>query len=111
MLSEICRSQSGLGLRESILKCESDMFIKNSVVFSSNRSFEQGMFADIYFVVHGETIPAHRAILAARSAYLAEMLQTKWSEKMVFFPRTAEVGVFMYEVCRTHKDLALYCLC
>jgi hypothetical protein len=50
------------------------------------------MFADIYFVVHGETIPAHRVILAARSSYFAEMLQTEWQEKMVFFPRTAEVG-------------------
>ncbi len=56
------------------------------------RCFEQGMFADIYFVVHGETIPAHRVILAARSSYFAEMLQNEWQEKMVFFPRTTEVG-------------------
>ena len=64
-----------------------------STIFSSNRSFEQGMFADIYFVVHGVTIPAHRVILAARSAYLAEMLHTKWQDKMVFFPRTTEASV------------------
>ena len=51
------------------------------------------MFADIYFVVHGVTIPAHRVILAARSAYLAEMLHTKWQDKMVFFPRTTEASV------------------
>ena len=57
------------------------------------RLFEQRMFADIYFVVHGETIPAHRVILAAKSSYFAEMLQTKWQEKVVFFPRAAEVSV------------------
>ncbi|CAB3983212.1 ankyrin repeat and BTB POZ domain-containing 1 [Paramuricea clavata] len=68
----------------------SDFMRRESYDEFLRRSFEQGMFADIYFVVHDETIPAHRAILATRSAYLAEMLQTKWSEKMVFFPRTAE---------------------
>ncbi|XP_028398394.1 ankyrin repeat and BTB/POZ domain-containing protein 1-like isoform X2 [Dendronephthya gigantea] len=54
------------------------------------RAFEQGTFGDIFFVVGGETIPAHRVILAARSTYFAEMLQTKWQEKMVFFPTMAE---------------------
>ena len=58
------------------------------------------MFADIYFVVHGVTIPAHRVILAARSAYLSQMLHTKWQEKMVFFPRTTEASAGENIYCR-----------
>ena len=66
----------------------------NFTVSSLTRAFEQGNFADIHFTVHGETIPAHRVILAARSVYLAEMFQTQWQENVVVFPRTAEVRFF-----------------
>lgn len=56
------------------------------------------MFADVYFVVHDETIPAHRVILAARSAYFAQMLRTKWQEKTVFFAKSCKVRSFFQVV-------------
>lgn len=35
------------------------------------------------FVVHGKSFRAHRCVLGARSAYFANMLDTKWKGKSV----------------------------
>ncbi|XP_069499472.1 ankyrin repeat and BTB/POZ domain-containing protein 1 isoform X2 [Ambystoma mexicanum] len=45
------------------------------------RLLEQGYQSDIGFIVHDETFCAHRCILSARSAYFAEMFDTKWKGK------------------------------
>lgn len=42
---------------------------------------EQGYQSDIVFIVHGKSFCAHRCILSARSAYFAEMFETKWKGK------------------------------
>lgn len=33
---------------------------------------------DVRFVINGERIPLHRAVLAARSPYFHKMLRTAW---------------------------------
>ncbi|XP_064309829.1 ankyrin repeat and BTB/POZ domain-containing protein 1 isoform X2 [Phalacrocorax carbo] len=45
------------------------------------RLLEQGYQSDIVFIVHGKSFCAHRCILSARSAYFAEMFETKWKGK------------------------------
>ncbi|KFO69428.1 Ankyrin repeat and BTB/POZ domain-containing protein 1, partial [Cuculus canorus] len=45
------------------------------------RLLEQGYRSDIVFIVHGKSFCAHRCILSARSAYFAEMFETKWKGK------------------------------
>ncbi|XP_042529195.1 ankyrin repeat and BTB/POZ domain-containing protein 1 isoform X2 [Dipodomys spectabilis] len=45
------------------------------------RLLEQGIHSDVVFVVHGKPFRAHRCILGARSAYFANMLDTKWKSK------------------------------
>ncbi|XP_007437182.1 ankyrin repeat and BTB/POZ domain-containing protein 1 isoform X2 [Python bivittatus] len=47
------------------------------------RLLEQGYHSDIVFIVHGKTFCAHRCVLGARSAYFAEMFETKWKGKNV----------------------------
>ncbi|XP_062977437.1 ankyrin repeat and BTB/POZ domain-containing protein 1 isoform X2 [Elgaria multicarinata webbii] len=47
------------------------------------RLLEQGYQSDIVFIVHGKSFCAHRCILGARSAYFAEMFETKWKGKNV----------------------------
>lgn len=47
------------------------------------RLLEQGIHSDVVFVVHGKPFRAHRCILGARSAYFANMLDTKWKGKSV----------------------------
>lgn len=41
------------------------------------------MHSDVVFVVHGKSFRVHRCILGARSAYFANMLDTKWKGKSV----------------------------
>uniref|UniRef100_A0A3Q3LSQ8 Ankyrin repeat and BTB/POZ domain-containing protein 1 n=1 Tax=Mastacembelus armatus TaxID=205130 RepID=A0A3Q3LSQ8_9TELE len=36
---------------------------------------------DVKFLVHGQTFPAHRCVLSARSEYFTEMFETKWKGK------------------------------
>lgn len=43
--------------------------------------FEQGQYSDVKFLVHGQTFPAHRCILSARSEYFTEMFESKWKGK------------------------------
>ncbi|XP_033922255.1 ankyrin repeat and BTB/POZ domain-containing protein 1 isoform X1 [Melopsittacus undulatus] len=45
------------------------------------RLLEQGYQSNIVFIVHGKSFCAHRCILSARSAYFAEMFETKWKGK------------------------------
>lgn len=47
------------------------------------RLLEQGYHSDIVFIVHGKSFCAHRCVLGARSAYFAEMFETKWKGKNV----------------------------
>lgn len=47
------------------------------------RLLEQGYQSDIVFIVHGKSFCAHRCILGARSAYFAEMFETKWKGKNI----------------------------
>uniref|UniRef100_A0A8C0TYR4 BTB domain-containing protein n=1 Tax=Canis lupus familiaris TaxID=9615 RepID=A0A8C0TYR4_CANLF len=47
------------------------------------RLLEQGIHSDVVFVVHGKPFRAHRCVLGARSAYFANMLDTKWKGKNV----------------------------
>lgn len=47
------------------------------------RLLEQGYQSDIVFIVHGKSFCAHRCVLGARSAYFAEMFETKWKGKNV----------------------------
>ncbi|KAM4821014.1 ankyrin repeat and BTB/POZ domain-containing protein 1 [Thomomys bottae] len=47
------------------------------------RLLEQGIHSDVVFVVHGKPFRAHRCVLGARSAYFANMLDTKWKDKSV----------------------------
>lgn len=42
---------------------------------------EQGQHSDVKFVVHGQTFPAHRCVLSARSEYFTEMFDCKWKGK------------------------------
>uniref|UniRef100_A0A2K5V6H4 Ankyrin repeat and BTB domain containing 1 n=1 Tax=Macaca fascicularis TaxID=9541 RepID=A0A2K5V6H4_MACFA len=44
---------------------------------------EQGIHSDVVFVVHGKPFRVHRCVLGARSAYFANMLDTKWKGKSV----------------------------
>lgn len=55
------------------------------------RAFEKGMFSDISFVIQGETIPAHRVVLAARSSYFAERFMGKWKNKTTLFPNVRQI--------------------
>lgn len=52
---------------------------------------ESGENRDIEFVVHHESIPAHRCILHARSPYFAEMLCTKWANRSVVHIKSSVV--------------------
>lgn len=59
---------------------------KRESITDSPRCFADArdLFADVVFQVRGEEIPAHRAILAARSSYLGELLLTgKWKHREV----------------------------
>uniref|UniRef100_A0A8C5K1E4 Ankyrin repeat and BTB/POZ domain-containing protein 1 n=1 Tax=Jaculus jaculus TaxID=51337 RepID=A0A8C5K1E4_JACJA len=47
------------------------------------RLLEQGIHSDVVFVVHGKPFRAHRCVLGVRSAYFANMLDTKWKDKSV----------------------------
>lgn len=47
------------------------------------RLLEQGIHSDVVFVVHGKPFRVHRCVLGARSAYFANMLDTKWKGKSV----------------------------
>ncbi|KAF3828848.1 hypothetical protein GH733_003112 [Mirounga leonina] len=47
------------------------------------RLLEQGIHSDVVFVVHGKPFRAHRCVLGVRSAYFANMLDTKWKGKNV----------------------------
>ena len=40
------------------------------------------LYCDFAFVVGGERIPLHRALLAARSTYFRKMLNTLWQPKV-----------------------------
>ena len=62
--------------------------------FIFHRAFEKGMFSDISFVIQGETIPAHRVVLAARSSYFAERFMGKWKNKTTLFPNVRQVSGF-----------------
>ncbi|XP_072305829.1 ankyrin repeat and BTB/POZ domain-containing protein 1 [Eucyclogobius newberryi] len=42
---------------------------------------EQGQHSDVNFLVHGQTFPAHRCVLSARSEYFSEMFNSKWRGK------------------------------
>ncbi|KAM4610008.1 ankyrin repeat and BTB/POZ domain-containing protein 1 [Polymixia lowei] len=42
---------------------------------------EQGHYSDVKFLVHGQTFPAHRCVLSARSEYFTTMFETKWNGK------------------------------
>uniref|UniRef100_A0A8C8YWZ7 Ankyrin repeat and BTB/POZ domain-containing protein 1 n=1 Tax=Prolemur simus TaxID=1328070 RepID=A0A8C8YWZ7_PROSS len=56
------------------------------------RLLEQGLHSDVVFVVHGKPFRAHRCVLGARSAYFANMLDTKWKGKGVVVLRHPLVG-------------------
>jgi ankyrin repeat/BTB/POZ domain-containing protein 1 len=45
------------------------------------RLFEQGLYSDVTFVVDERIFPLHRCVLAARSSFFREALQTRWNEK------------------------------
>ncbi|XP_043245593.1 ankyrin repeat and BTB/POZ domain-containing protein 1-like isoform X1 [Amphibalanus amphitrite] len=45
------------------------------------RLLEAHPFSDITFVVHGASFPVHRCVLAARSEYFCDMLDTKWRDR------------------------------
>ncbi|XP_037087764.1 ankyrin repeat and BTB/POZ domain-containing protein 1-like [Pollicipes pollicipes] len=45
------------------------------------RILETHQFSDITFAVHGEAFPAHRCVLAARSEYFCDMLESKWRDR------------------------------
>lgn len=47
------------------------------------RLLEQGIHSDVVFVIHGKSFRAHRCVLGARSAYFANMLDTKWKGRSV----------------------------
>ncbi|XP_033745465.1 ankyrin repeat and BTB/POZ domain-containing protein 1-like [Pecten maximus] len=47
------------------------------------RLLEDGIYSDVTFLVHNETFPVHRCILAARCNYFAEMFRTKWLGRRV----------------------------
>ncbi|XP_012517407.1 PREDICTED: ankyrin repeat and BTB/POZ domain-containing protein 1 [Propithecus coquereli] len=47
------------------------------------RLLEQGLHSDVVFLVHGKPFRAHRCVLGARSAYFANMLDTKWKRRSV----------------------------
>lgn len=56
-------------------------FCSRFPLFVPYRLLEQGYQSDIVFIVHGKSFCAHRCILSARSAYFAEMFETKWKGK------------------------------
>ncbi|XP_054072278.1 ankyrin repeat and BTB/POZ domain-containing protein 1 isoform X2 [Rissa tridactyla] len=56
------------------------------------RLLEQGYQSDIVFIVHGKSFCAHRCILSARSAYFAEMFETKWKGKNMIVLKHPLVG-------------------
>lgn len=59
----------------------------HSTPFTVHSLLEQGIHSDVVFVVHGKRFRAHRCVLGARSAYFANMLDTKWKGKSVIVLR------------------------
>lgn len=47
------------------------------------RTLDHGPYSDIKFVVKGVEFRAHRCILAVRSDFFADMLETRWKEREV----------------------------
>ncbi|CAF4337261.1 unnamed protein product, partial [Adineta steineri] len=43
--------------------------------------FEQGLYSDVTFVVDERTFPLHRCVLAARSSFFREALESRWHNK------------------------------
>eukprot|EP00794_Sanderia_malayensis_P006096 gene6096-6800_t len=56
-------------------------------------SFQQPMFHDIIFDVHGKMIQAHKVIVTARCPYMAKMFQTKWKDRRVITIKHHRVDV------------------
>ncbi len=73
-LAAFSKMQCGLVNSGKILEKipESDFSLKMCELVSEN-SFHEISFPDIFFRVEGEKIPAHRAILVARSPYFARL--------------------------------------
>lgn len=42
------------------------------------RLLDTGMYADVYFHLNGEVIPAHKSILSARCPYFATLFRNRW---------------------------------
>lgn len=51
------------------------------IVLSVCRIHERGQHSDITFLVNGQSVRAHRCVLAVRSEYFAEMLENKWADR------------------------------
>ena len=60
---------------------------------------------DAVFVLAGERIPLHRAVLAARSSYFHKMLRTAWLPPKVPVGRPiGDIGMLnSWQVCRLRR--------
>uniref|UniRef100_A0A3B4BFD6 BTB domain-containing protein n=1 Tax=Periophthalmus magnuspinnatus TaxID=409849 RepID=A0A3B4BFD6_9GOBI len=63
---------------------------------------EQGQHSDVNFLVHGQTFPAHRCVLSARSEYFSEMFNSKWRGKTLItlkHPLRMDIDISFLEDC------------
>lgn len=66
--------------RQFFSKENKDSFYKAGT-FYHFRLLEDAFYTDVVFVVHGESIPAHKSVLSARSVYFNDMFHTKWRDR------------------------------
>lgn len=69
------------------------------------RLLEQGQHSDVKFLVHGQTFPAHRCVLSARSEYFTEMFETKWKGKNLITLKHPLVDTYIF---RLNHSVLLY---
>lgn len=55
---------------------------RSSLVEAFNTLVGSDVYADVVFIVDGQTVPAHRALLAARSSYFRQLFNDAKSEKI-----------------------------
>ena len=69
------------------------------VLYLFGRCLEDCPHADVCFLIHGESVHAHRMILSARSSYFAHKFTRKWRDRPVIeikhrLVRREEEGTF-----------------
>jgi len=61
------------------------------------RLFEDENDKDIVFYVHGQPVSAHRCILAARSEFFAQQLETRWKGKPEVYLNKKEISYHSFK--------------